>query len=131
MSYQDILGITIAEIVGDFGFQYFANKGGIVYFSTGFVGYVGVVYFLIRALQGSTILLVNAAWDGLSTLIECGLAVIFLGQRFTDPIQYLGFIFIIIGMFCLKVPLKRKEKFVFPKIFTLLHEKFTKIKTTK
>jgi hypothetical protein len=33
MSYQDIGALILTEIVGDFGFQEFANKGDIVPFS--------------------------------------------------------------------------------------------------
>jgi hypothetical protein len=32
MSYQDVGALIISEIVGDFGFQKFANKGGITPF---------------------------------------------------------------------------------------------------
>ena len=51
MSYQDIGALILTEIVGYFGFQKFANDGGITPFAVGVGGYVGVVYFLIRSLQ--------------------------------------------------------------------------------
>jgi len=56
MSYQDIGALILTEIVGDFGFQKFANEGGVSSFAVGVSGYLGVVYFLIRSLQGSQIL---------------------------------------------------------------------------
>jgi len=59
MSYQDIGALIVTEIIGDFGFQKFANHGGLTSFFVGTSGYIGVVYFLIRSLQGSQILLVN------------------------------------------------------------------------
>jgi multidrug transporter EmrE-like cation transporter len=99
MSYQDITGLILTEIVGDFGFKQFANHGGMTSFATGTLGYVGVVYFLIRSLQGSQILLVNAVWDGLSALIESIAAFVFLGERFDDPWKYVGIALIIIGLF--------------------------------
>jgi hypothetical protein len=43
----------------------FANKGGILPFTIGIGGYIGVVYLLIISLQGSTVLMVNGAWDEL------------------------------------------------------------------
>ena len=116
--YQDILALIITEIVGDFGFQQFANKGGIGAFSVGITGYIGVIYFLIRSLQGSQILLVNAVWDGLSALIETIAAMVILGEYFDDPWKYLGIVFIITGLFFLKLPLKRPKPFIFPKLFT-------------
>jgi multidrug transporter EmrE-like cation transporter len=116
MSYQDIAPLIITEIVGDFGFKQFANYGGFSYFTMGSLGYLGVIYYLIRSLQGSQLLLVNAAWDGLSALIESIAAILILGERFDDPIKYMGIVFILIGLFMLQVPLLRKEKFIFPKL---------------
>jgi len=117
MSYIDVGGLCLTEIIGDFGFKEFANKGGIKNFATGVVGYIGVVYFLIVSLQGSTVLLVNAAWDGLSALIESLAAILILKERFDDPMKYLGIVFIILGLFFLKMPVVNEHKFIFPKFF--------------
>jgi len=117
MSYQDIGALIITEIIGDFGFQKFANSGGLSSFCVGVGGYIGVIYYLIRSLQGSQILLVNAVWDGLSALIESVAAIIFLGEYFTDPFKYIGIVLIIIGLMFVRLPLKRPKPFVFPKLF--------------
>lgn len=114
MSYQDISLLILTEIIGDFGFQKFANNGGITPFAVGITGYIGVIYYLIRSLQGSQILLVNIVWDGLSALLETIAAMIILGEYFEDPWKYLGVALIIIGLFFLKVPLKREKPFKFP-----------------
>jgi len=120
MSYQDIGALIITEIIGDFGFQKFANSGGVSSFAVGLGGYMGVIYFLIRSLQGSKILLVNAVWDGLSALLETIAAMIFLGEYFIDPWKYVGIILIISGLFFLKMPLKRTKPFIFPKFYNNL-----------
>ena len=78
---------------------------------------MGVIYFLIRALQGSQIILVNAVWDGLSALIETIMAMIILHEHLDDPWKYAGIGFIILGLFLVKVPFKRDKPFIFPKIF--------------
>ena len=117
MSYLDIGALIFTEIIGDFGFQQFANHGGIKSFMVGTTGYMGVIYYLIRALQGSQIILVNAVWDGLSALIETVAAMVILGEYFDDPMKYVGIVFIIIGLFFLKIPMKRSKKFMFPKFF--------------
>ena len=114
MSYQDIGLLILTEIVGDFGFKKFADKGGLYNFTVGTAGYIGVVYFLIRSLQGSQVLLVNAVWDGLSALLESIAAMVVLGERFSDPRKYVGIILIIIGLFFLKLPVVSEHKFVFP-----------------
>jgi multidrug transporter EmrE-like cation transporter len=116
MSYQDVLPLVFIEIVGDFGFKQFANHGGLKNFITGTIGYIGVIYYLIRSLQGSNILLVNAVWDGLSALIESIAAIVILGEKFNDPFKYVGIIFIILGLFFVKMPLFRKHTFVFPQV---------------
>ena len=117
MSYTDIGLIVITEIVGDFGYKKFAESGGMKNFAIGTIGYIGVIYALIRSLQGSQVLLVNAAWDGLSALVESIAAIIILGEGFDDPCKYLGILFIILGLFLLKLPLVNTHKFVFPKFF--------------
>jgi multidrug transporter EmrE-like cation transporter len=115
MSYADIGLIVITEIVGDFGYKKFAENGGMKNFAIGTIGYIGVIYSLIRSLQGSQVLLVNAAWDGLSALVESIAAIVILGEGFDDPCKYLGIVFIILGLFLLKLPLVNTHKFVFPK----------------
>ena len=117
MSYQNIGALILTEIVGDFGFQKFANSGGLAPFLTGVGGYIGVVYFLIRSLQGSQILLVNTVWDGLSALLETIAAMIILGEYFVDPWKYVGIGLIILGLFFLKLPLKSPKPFHFPNLF--------------
>jgi multidrug transporter EmrE-like cation transporter len=114
MSYQDVGGLIFTEIVGDFGYKEFANHGGIKNFAVGTLGYIGVVYFLIRALQGSKLLLVNAVWDGLSALFESLAAIFILGERFDDPLKYVGIILIILGLFFLRMPMVSPHKFIFP-----------------
>jgi multidrug transporter EmrE-like cation transporter len=117
MSYQDIGALILTEIVGDFGFQKFANEGGIGPFAVGMGGYIGVIYFLIRSLQGSKILLVNAVWDGLSALLESIAAMVILGEYFEDPLKYVGIALIILGLFFLRMPMKRAQPFKFPGFF--------------
>ena len=117
MSYMDITALCLTEIVGDFGYKEFANKGGIQNFAIGTTGYIGVIYYLIRSLQGSKILLVNAAWDGLSALIESIAAIIVLGEKFDDPYKYFGIFLIVVGLFFLKLPVVNEHKFIFPEFF--------------
>jgi len=116
MSFQQILTLSVVEIIGDFALKEFANKGGLLPLSIGVGGYIGVVYWLIVSLQDSNILLVNGAWDGISTIVESIAAYIFLGERFNSHIQYIGLVLIIIGVYLLKIPKHKKNSFHFPKI---------------
>lgn len=117
MSYIDIINLSLSEIIGDFAYKQFANNGGIKWFGIGTTGYISVIYFLIKSLQGSQVLLVNAAWDGISAILESIAAMVFLGEFFTDKKQYLGIILIALGIFFLKIPNARKTPFVLPKLF--------------
>jgi multidrug transporter EmrE-like cation transporter len=72
---------------------------------------------LIKSLQGSQVLLINAAWDGLSALIESIAAIIVLGEKFNDPWKYFGIFLIVLGLFFLKMPVVNENKFIFPKFF--------------
>jgi multidrug transporter EmrE-like cation transporter len=117
MSYLGIGALCLTEIIGDFGYKEFANKGGLKNFAVGTMGYIGVIYFLIMSLQGSQVLLVNAAWDGLSALIETIAAIVILGERFNDPWKYVGIILIVTGLFFLKLPMFNEHKFIFPSLF--------------
>jgi len=94
--------LAIVEIIGDFAFERYANTGSLNAFSLGVIGYIGVVYFLIKSLRGSTILYVNGMWDAISSVVESLLAFVYLGERFDRPIQYVGLLLTIIGLFCLK-----------------------------
>lgn len=117
MSYLDVGMLCLTEIIGDFGYKEFSNVGGVKNFAIGTSGYIGVIYFLIRSLQGSQVLLVNAAWDGLSALIESIAAIIILGEKFNDPWKYFGIFLIVTGLFFLRLPVVNENKFIFPRFF--------------
>jgi len=114
MSWQDIVPLCLSEIVGDTGFKWFANQGGYGHFAMGTAGYVGIVYYLIRSLQGSSLIVVNTSWDGLSALIESLYALLLLGERYDEPIKYVGLVLILLGLFFLKIPWKKVKPFHFP-----------------
>ena len=107
MSLPQLAALTMVEIVGDYGLKEFANGGGWAYLATGLVGYIGVVVALIVNLQGSSILMVNNAWDGMSSVAESVFAYLILGQRFEHWMQYVGLVMIMGGLFLLRIPWKK------------------------
>ena len=114
MSVPQLLALSSIEVVGDFAFKEFANKGGVEFLALGLVGYVGVVIALIVSLQGSSVLMVNGGWDGISSIIESIAAYLILGERFDNYSQYMGIVFIIIGLFLLKIPWTKPQAFRIP-----------------
>ena len=107
MDLYQILSLSAVEIIGDVALKEYANDKGEIFLLIGILGYIGVVIFLIINLQGSTLLMVNNAWDGTSSLIESLFAYFILGERFEYYSQYLGAFAIILGLYLLKIPLKK------------------------
>lgn len=116
MSLPQIFSLSCIEIIGDFALKQFANQGGLMPLLIGIGGYIGVIGMLIISLQGSTVLMVNGAWDGMSALIESMIAYLFLGERFENYMQYIGIFFIVLGLYLLKIPWSKKHPFHIPKI---------------
>jgi multidrug transporter EmrE-like cation transporter len=101
MSVATIGALSLAEIVGDFGFKDFARTGTAQSFAQGSAGYVAVVYLLIKALKSGNVLYVNGMWDGVSAALESVAAFLILGERLETPMQYGGLVIIILGIFML------------------------------
>lgn len=116
MSIPQITALSLIEIVGDYGAKQFANLGGIKNLGMGIAGYIGVFTMLIVSLQGSTLLMVNAAWDGISGLLNSIFAFFVLGERLDHWSQYFGIVLIIAGILILKVPLSKELPFTWPSL---------------
>lgn len=121
MSLPQLLALSGIEIIGDTGFKYYANNAGIEYLFMGIIGYIGVVIMLVVSLEGSTLLMVNNGWDAISSLLESLFAFFILGERFQNWFQYLGVVFIVLGLYLLKIPLKKSQPLYIPasKSFTI------------
>ena len=116
MSLVRITALSLIEIVGDTFAKNFSNQGGIFNLGMGLLGYVGVFIFLVISLQGSTLLMVNGAWDGMSAITSSIFAYFILGERFESLSQYFGLVIIIFGMYLLKVPLFSDKPFTMPSL---------------
>ena len=116
MSMPQIFTLSLVEIVGDFALKRFANEGGLANLTVGIIGYIGVIVLLIISLQGSTVLLVNNAWDGMSALMESFAAYFILGERLKHNSQYVGIILIMLGVYLLNVPWIKDKYFTTPQI---------------
>jgi multidrug transporter EmrE-like cation transporter len=90
MATLNVLFTTLAEIVGDFGFKEFARQGTATGFAQGVLGYVGVIYFLIKSLARANVMWVNTAWDGISGIVETLAARFILGEKFAHPMQWVA-----------------------------------------
>ena len=102
MAFLDIVTLSLIEIFGDFNLRWYAQTNQIEFLYKGVLGYIGVIYFLVRALRGGNLLYVNGMWDSLSTVLNSGAAFILLGDRLKTNTQYLGLLLAVIGIYLLK-----------------------------
>lgn len=107
MSWVDIGLLSGTEIGADFALKMYTEDTDIKWLGAGVVGYAGVIYFLIKALNGTPVMIVNSAWDGMSNIVETLAAMVILGER-ADPQQYVGMALIACGLFLLKLPITKE-----------------------
>lgn len=98
----DLSILSLSEIVGDFGFRFFAENGKINGFIQGIIGYIGVIFFLIRSFKTGNVTYVNGMWDGISGLFETVAAYVILGERLSSVWNYVGIVMIALGLVFLK-----------------------------
>ena len=102
MSFGSIILVSLSEVIGDFGFKGVAREGGARNWAFGILGYIGVIYFLIKSLRVGNVTYVNGMWDGVSAVISTIVAYAFFGERLNTASQYMGLALIAGGIFCLR-----------------------------
>ena len=91
MTLLNVLAMTLAEIFGNANFKHFAGgTGHNGHLVGGFVGYLGVMFFLIKSFSSASMLWVGAMWEGMITLLGSAYAFFILGERFNSWVQYAG-----------------------------------------
>lgn len=102
MTLINVMGITAAQIFGDFGFKDFVLSRDNIGLFRGAIGYIGVVFFLLKSLATNNILWINGMWSGSTLIFETAAAFFLLGERFEHPWQYVALLLIIVGVVGLK-----------------------------
>jgi multidrug transporter EmrE-like cation transporter len=107
--WANLLMLCLVEVYGDFKFKAYARSSANTseseitkLFIQGCVGYMGVIYFLIRMLRTKDVIWVNPMWDGGSALIETLFAYFMYGERLNHCVNYLGLVLIVLGIFMLR-----------------------------
>ena len=105
--WTNLILLCLVEVYGDFKFKAYARRSsddvyGTPLFIQGCIGYVGIIYFLIRMLRLKDVIWVNAMWDGGSALIETLFAYFMYGERLKQPVNYAGLALIVLGLFMLR-----------------------------
>ena len=102
-----ILAVSIVEYFGDQNFKKFARTGKNANLVYGVIFYAFMLKLLIEALKKSNLIYMNGMWDGISTIIGTIFAWWLLKERLSNPMQWLGLLLIILGLFALnsgKIP---------------------------
>jgi multidrug transporter EmrE-like cation transporter len=102
-----ILGLTFIEFLGDSSIKLYTRGGSKMYLLSGILSYALILWSLIYVLKFSNVAFMNLEWDGISTILETLLAFIVLRETLSNRSQYMGMIFIILGVILLnqgKVP---------------------------
>ena len=102
MGFEDIVLLSVVEIFGDFNLRWYAQSNQFSYLVYGIVGYIGVIYYLVKSLRADNVLYVNGMWDGVSGVLGSLAAYLVLGDRLEQPTQYAGLVMIIAGTYLLK-----------------------------
>lgn len=102
MSLLRIGILSVFEVFGDFMLKSYSTTGFKSSLGLGLLGYIGVIVSLIWSFKTGNVLLVNGLWDGMSAVIESTAAYLILGDRLTNPYQYIGLIATIAGVFLLR-----------------------------
>jgi multidrug transporter EmrE-like cation transporter len=102
MTLINVVGITASQIFGDFGFKDFVVDQSTIGLFRGAIGYIGVIFFLLKNLAANNILWVNGMWSGSTLIFETAAAFFLLGERFEHPWQYVALLLIIVGVVGLK-----------------------------
>lgn len=96
-----IVFASLVEYFGDSSLKYYARTSELRYLFFGTNFYLIIVGLLVYILKYVNVSYMNLAWDGSSAILETLLAFLIMGERLNNNIQYLGAVFIVIGMFCL------------------------------
>ena len=93
--------MTCAETFGNVNLKRFAESGNISHghLAQGILGYIIVLYFLIKSLGASSMLYVGAVWEGMITIIGSLVAYFVLGERFNHWVQYVGIVLAVLAIY--------------------------------
>jgi multidrug transporter EmrE-like cation transporter len=67
------------------------------------IGYVGVIYCLIKSFKVGNVIYVNGMWDGISTVLEAIAAYLILGDRLNNKMQWAGLGMLIVGIILVRM----------------------------
>ena len=93
-----VILLVLTETFANVNLRWFAQTNVFNYLIQGILGYVGVVFFMLRALTSANLLYVNGLWDGVSAIVVSLTSYFLLGDRLETGQEYAGLLLILAGM---------------------------------
>lgn len=90
--------LVLVETFANVNLRWFAQTNVFNYLVQGIVGYIGVVFFMLKSLTSANLLYVNGLWDGVSAIVVSLTSYFLLGERLESGEEYIGLILILAGM---------------------------------
>jgi len=92
MSLVHVFAMSCAEIYGNTNLKLFTESNHHGHLMSGILGYVGVVFFLIKSLMSGGLMYVSVLWEAMITILGSLVAYFYLNERFEHWVQYLGIV---------------------------------------
>lgn len=102
MTVLNVCLMTGAEIFANMHLQRYASNKVLRNLVLGILGYIGVLFFLIRSFGHGNMLWVTTMWEGMIIIFGASFAYFYLGERFSHPIQYIGIFLGLAAMCCVQ-----------------------------
>lgn len=103
MTLLNVCLMSFTEIFGNYNIQRYAQTNRGRDLILGILGYIGVVFFLIRSFGNQNKMLwVSTMWQGMIIILGSAFAYFYLNERFHHPIQYFGIFLGLMAMFCVQ-----------------------------
>ena len=94
--------MSCAEIFANMHIQQYATNNVLRNLVLGILGYMGVLFFLVRSFSHGNMLWVTTMWEGMIIVLSASFAYFYLGERFSHVFQYVGLFLAILSMCCVQ-----------------------------
>lgn len=94
--------LSVIEVFAQVRLYAFTKSGNGADFFQGFIAYIGVILMFIFTLRGSNLLYTKVLWDGISGILQAGVAFFILGDRLNNTQEYMGILCILFGVVILQ-----------------------------
>jgi len=94
--------MSCAEIFANAHLQKFSSNKVLKNLVFGILGYMGVLFFLVRSFGHGNMLWVTTMWEGMIIVLSASFAYFYLNERFDHVLQYVGLGLAFAAMCCVQ-----------------------------